>query len=313
MKASTTTEKPIASSTLIVPRPRSEWIGVARRLLQFLLAPQTLWTLLLIPLGVVLYKIAVQYELPLTTILLNHVPLLVLIAFAALGLWFGARWRARAERFFFDAQPQQEQLLAALLDQMANFHEVAEVIYHTCQILNEVYQATPIHFFFRAAETRDLKLVYSYGAATEIIRIPEEARLRALLKREGQALEYPFAPSADLPPSEQLWLEQLQARMLVPMTGKAHRLLGLITLGEPRSTQAYSPNDYLLLEAIGAQIARRLELEEQRHQTHEQAKAPLATLARLEAEMQKRLRAAQAAEAKAASSSNQPDEKPQWI
>ena len=315
MKASTTTDKSIASSTLIVPRPRSELIGGGRRLLQFLLTPTTLWALLLIPLGIVLYKIAVQFELPLATILLNHTPLLVLIAVAALGLGFGARWQARIERWVASTQPQQELLLASLLNQLADFHEVAEVIYYTCQVLNEAYHATPIHFFFRAAETRDLKLVYSYGAATEVILIPEDAKLRTLLKREGQVLAYPFAPGIELPPTEQSWLERLQARLLVPITGKDRRLLGLITLSESRSTSAYGPNDALLLEAVGARIARRLEVEEQRHQTREQAKAPLATLARLEAEMQKRLQAAQTVEKNplkqtAAAPAN---EKPQWI
>jgi hypothetical protein len=313
MKASSTTEKSIASSTLIVPRPRSEWIAVARRFLQLLLAPQTLWALLLIPLSVVLYQTAVQLEMPLARILLRHAPLLGLMVVAALGLVFRERWRARAERFFFHSQPHQEQLLAALLEQMENFPEVAEVIYHTCQGLNEVYQATPIHFFFRAAETRDLKLVYSYGAASEVILIPEDARLRTLLKREGQALEYPFAPGVSLPPTEQDWLERLQARMLVPMTGKDHRLLGLITLSEKRSAPPYNPQDYLLLQAISEQITQRMEQEQQRHQTYEQAKAPLATLARLEAEMQKRLQATQVAEATATEQAPQPNETPQWI
>ena len=68
---------------------------------------------------------------------------------------------------------------------------------------------------------------------------------------------------------------------------KPRRVLGLITLGEKRSAQPYSANDYALLDAIGEQIARRIEREEIRTQINEQSKAPLVTLARLEAEIKK--------------------------
>lgn len=284
MKASTTTEKPIVSSALIVPRPRSELLGMTRRILHLLLAPITLWVLLLTPLSIVLYKIAVHFELPLTGLLLHYTPLLMLSVGAALGLRFGARLRAGVDRFFFSETHHQEQLLLSLLERIPNFSELSEVIYYTCQTLNEAYQSMPIHFFFRA--TRELKLVYSYGGATEVVRIPETARLRSVLKREGRAVEYPFA-GLPLPPPEQAWLEQLQARLLVPLTGKDRRVLGLITLGEKRSAQPYSANDYVLLSAIGEQIAQRLEREEIRIKVNEQSKAPLATLARLEAERKK--------------------------
>lgn len=283
MKASITTEKPIVS-TLIVPRPHSELIVALRRILQFLLAPQVLWGLLLVPLGIVLYQVATQFDLPLASVLVRQSPLLVFTAIAAFVLSISTWLRASLDRLFLGPQEQQEDLLSSLLEQMGNFDKLAEAIYHSCQVLNEAYQATPIHFFFRAADTRDLKLVYSYGAATEIILIPEDARLRGLLKREGQPLAYPFAPGVQVPTTEQAWLERLEARMLVPMTGKDHRLLGLITLGERRTAPVYTPRDYLLLAAIGQQIARRMELEERRNQIQEQAKAPLAMLARLEAE-----------------------------
>ncbi len=321
MKASTTTDKPIASSTLIVPRPRSEMFGVTRRIIQLLLAPVTLQVLLLLPLGIVLYKIAVHFELPLKGILLNHAPLLLLSVGAGFGLRFGAQLRASADRFFFSETHHQEQLVLSLLEQIPNFSDLSEVIYHTCQTLNEAYQATPIHFFFRA--TRELKLVYSYGGATEVMRIPEEARLRSIFKREGRAFEYPLHAGLELPPLEQAWLERLQARLLVPMTGKDRRVLGLITLGEKRSAQPYSANDYVLLDAIGEQIARRIEREEIRTQINEQSKAPLATLARLEAERKTpppleatpAVTAEQPVPENQSPATNQPteDEKPLWI
>ena len=137
MKASITTEKPIASATLIVPHPRSEMFDVTRRVIQLLLAPITLWVLLLLPLGIVLYKIAVHFEMPLKRILMTYAPLLILSVGAAIGLRFGARWRAGADRLFFSETNHQEQLLRSLLEQIPNFSELSEVIYHTCQTLNE--------------------------------------------------------------------------------------------------------------------------------------------------------------------------------
>lgn len=287
MKASTTTDKPIASSTLIVPRPRSEMYGVTRRIIHLLLAPQTLWALLCLPLGLFLYKVAVYFDSPLSTIFLNHTPLFVIAFLAVLGLIFGTRLRAIVDRFFFRQPHHQEQLLQSFLEHIANFNEISEVIYRTCQICNEAFQSTPLHFFFRASDSRDLKLVYSYGAAAEIMQIPEGSHLRSLLKRERCALEYPLHQGLSLPSTEQEWMERLQARMLVPMHGKDHRLLGLFTLGENRTGQAYGPNDLALLEAVAQQIARRVEQEQMRNQISEQSKAPLAMLARLEAEAEK--------------------------
>lgn len=289
MKAPMSTEKTITSPTLVVPRPRSEWLGITRQVVQFILTPRVLWIFLVIPLGMVLYKIAIHFETPLAVILRDHLPLLALSVLATLGLVFGARLRTRVDQLFFSQQRQQEELLVSLLDQIANFNEVSEVIYHTCRVLNEAYQATPIHFFFRVRETRALKLAYSYGAATEILWLSEDSQLRPLLKREEGVLEYPLHPGLELPPSEQAWLEQLQARMLVPLRGKDHRLRGLITLGQNQRGAGYSPNDQLLLAAIGEQIIQRLEQEEKRHQINEQAKVPLATLARLEADLKKQL------------------------
>lgn len=291
--------------------------GVTRRIIQFLLAPNTLRALLIVPLCIVVYKIAAHFELSLKSILFNHIPLLLLSLAAAFALRFSSQLRARTDRFFFHETHQQEQLVMSLLEQIPNLGELSEVIYHTCQTLNEAYQATPMHFFFRA--TRELKLVYSYGGATEVMQIPEEARLRNLLKREGRTIEYPFQMEQQLPPSEQAWLDQLQARLLIPVMGKDRRVLGLITLGEKRSALAYSANDYVLLNAIGGHLARRLEREEIRTQIQLQSNAPLATLARLEAERNKPAPAtpAELAEEPAPNSqaTTQPieDEKSLWI
>jgi hypothetical protein len=283
MKASTTTEKTIASSTMIASRPRSEMFDVARRIIQFLLAPLTLRTLLIVPVGFVLYKLAVHFDRPLKGLLLDNLPLLLVSFIAAIGLRFGAQLRERAERIFFSETHHQEQLMVSLVEQLANFHDLSEVIYHTCQTLNRAYQPTPIHVFFRT--TRELKLVYSYGGATEVKLIPEEARLRRLLKREGRAFEYLPDAELSLPPQEQAWLAELQARVLIPLTGKDQRVLGLITLGEKRLSQPYTASDYALLDAIGEHLARRIEREEIRNQVNQQSNAPLATLARLEAEI----------------------------
>ncbi len=320
MKASTTTtEKTIASSTLIVPRPRSEMLERTHRFIHFLLAPITLQLLLLLPLGFVLYQVAVHFEAPLKGLLLHYAPLLILSLGAALALRFGARLRAGADQIFFSETQQREKLLRSLLEQIPTCTELSEVIYHTCQTLNEAYQATPIHLFFRA--TRELKLVYSYGGTTEVLLIPEKARLRSILKREGGAVEYPFADGLQLPAVEQSWLEQLQARVLVPVTGKDRRVLGLITLGEKRFVQSYSAHDCALLNAIGEQIARRLEREEIRLQMNQQSKVPLATLARLEAEMTKPQAPESTVEEEALTpdnyanheTANASEEKPSWI
>src|SRR5215472_16777906 len=66
--------------------------------------------------------------------------------------------------------------------------------------------------------------------------------------------DFPLSRASELPAEEQVWLEQLEARLIVPITGGRQKLIGVLLLGEKRSEEPYTGTDRNLVEAIAAQM-----------------------------------------------------------
>jgi hypothetical protein len=82
--------------------------------------------------------------------------------------------------------------------------------------------------------------------------------LASMLRWSDQPLEIfindPRSQARRLPSSEQSWIEQTGATLLVPVVGTEGVLVGAIVLGEKRSEEAYSDEDRQLLGSIATQI-----------------------------------------------------------
>lgn len=67
------------------------------------------------------------------------------------------------------------------------------------------------------------------------------------------------SPLHRLPSKEVAWLTDSGARLLVPLAGSQHDVIGLLILGEKRSETPYTPTDEVLLQAVSTAAALGVE------------------------------------------------------
>ena len=174
----------------------------------------------------------------------------------------------------------QEQILLSLTDEVQHVASVAEISRIVSTDLHEAFHPKSTHVFYRQRHSRDLTLGHSTGVALREEQIPEQSVLLRLVEAYGKAVDYP-EDLAGLPPDEQAWLDRLAARLIVPLNGRDHRLLGLLVLGEKKSEEPYTPHDRKLLQALTNQIALVYENARLKDRVEQSQKVQREVLARL--------------------------------
>ena len=174
----------------------------------------------------------------------------------------------------------QEQILLSLTDEVQRVSSIADVSRIVSTDLHEAFHPKSTHVFYRQRHSRDLTLGHSTGVAPREEQIPEGSVLLRLVEAYGKAVDYP-EDLAGLPPSERGWLDRLAARLIVPLIGRDHRLLGLLVLGEKKSEEPYTPRDRKLLQALTNQIALVYENARLKDRVEQSAKVQREVLARL--------------------------------
>jgi protein kinase-like protein/GAF domain-containing protein/PDZ domain-containing protein len=174
----------------------------------------------------------------------------------------------------------QERILLSLTDEVQRATSIGEVSRIVSTDLNEAFHPKSTHVFYRQQHSRDLTLGHSTGVAPREEQIPENSMLLRLVEAYGKAVDYP-ADLAGLPPSEQAWLDRLEASLIVPLIGRDHRLLGLLVLGQKKSEEPYTPHDRALLQALTNQIALVYENARLKDRVEQSAKVQREVLARL--------------------------------
>ena len=202
-------------------------------------------------------------------VLLGVVPWALLIALSELGLverWVPMHWQDLVWNVALLPYPlavfalllrdtaNQERILLDLIDEVKEVVSVGEISRIVGDRLYEAFHPKSTGVFYRQRHSRDLTLGHSTGIRLREEVIPENSPLLRLLEAYGRAAEYP-AELVGIPPSEQEWLDKLEARLLVPLAGRNGRLLGLLILGEKKSEEPYTPRDRKLLQALTSQIA----------------------------------------------------------
>jgi GAF domain-containing protein len=148
----------------------------------------------------------------------------------------------------------QERILLDLADGIQRVSSVSEISRLVSSDLHSAFHPKCTHVFYRERHSRDLTLGHSTGMRLEEEQIPESSVLLRLMSACGKAVDYP-GELAGLPPEEEAWLERLEARLIVPLSGRDQRLLGLLILGQKKSEEPYTHWDRKLLQAIATQIA----------------------------------------------------------
>lgn len=229
---------------------------IIRRGVQYLLAKNALRVLLALPLLDLALSIAADPHRTLTELLFRNSPYFYLLLVLVVATFvFRKRLSAWVDRKFFREAYNQDKILRELIDDVKQSGSMAEMSKLVSQRVDAALHPERMYLFYREEERRDLSLGYSSGGSTDGLHIPEEFELLRFMERQGGARDFPFTHKTALPDGETNWLDGLDTRLIVPLTGTDNRLSGLFLLGGKKSEEPYTAGDRLLLESLAAQIA----------------------------------------------------------
>ncbi|MBA2502456.1 MAG: protein kinase [Pyrinomonadaceae bacterium] len=257
---------------------------IIRRGLQYLFAKNALRALVLLPFVGILLTIILNPNRTLADILFRNSILFYALALVAVlfGLVFRRRLSGWVDRRFFREAYNQEKILHNLLDNVKNLDSIPEMSRRVTEEVERALHPTRSYLFYRAGEKREMSLTFTSGGTSQELHIPEEFRLLRFMEDAGAAIEFPFPPKNNLPQSEKIWLEQLDARLVVPMCGTDGRLAGLFLLGDKKSEVPYTGTDRALLESLAGQIALVYENVRLKERVAQDRKLKHEVLARIE-------------------------------
>jgi GAF domain-containing protein len=260
-------------------------IGVlVRRGLQSLLARAALRTLLALPVAFLLLSIVSNPNRTVAQILMQGSGWVNIVWIGAIAAALQSRQRLQTalDRRFFREAYEQEQVLTQLMDEVRQRDSLAEIARLVSLRIDSVLHPTSVHIFYRAGERSDRFESHSSSASASGEQLSQQQVLLRTLGG-GPALRDVTPEAKDrLPPSERQWLDALGVRLIVPITGTADRLVGVLFLGERMSDEPYSATDRRLLQGIAAQIGLVYENEHLKERVRRDADVRRDVLARLD-------------------------------
>jgi GAF domain-containing protein len=275
---------PVSTGYAILKHRMFDINVVIRRTLQYLLAKHALQFILSLPLLGLIYTLLSNPNRTLAEVLFRNSVYFYALSFvaAAISLKFRQQLRLWIDRKFFREAYDREKNLRDLIDKVKDLDSIPEIAKVVSHEVDAALHPKSIYLFYREEGTQDLSLGYSSGEARPDLCIPGDFRLLRFMEDQGSAQVLPFPPKNRLPQSEKDWLTQLEANLIVPMSGTNDRIAGLLLLGEKKSEAAYTAADQTLLEAFAGQLAIVYENVQLKQHIHKEGKLKREVLARFE-------------------------------
>lgn len=251
---------------------------IVRRGLQYLFARAALRALLVLPIALLAFSIFRNPDRTVGQILTQGSGWLNLVLIAAIGAVLRSRKRLQTvlDRRFFREAYEQEQVLVHLIDEVRQRDSLAEIAQLVTARINAVLHPTSLHIFYRAREDSEFvsgrsasqdssqsdlpadsseaqTRVHAIEAAATQPHLSQQEMLLRMLDGSKAIRDFP-AECNQLPTDERSWLEKLNVRLIVPISGSHDRLVGVLLLGGRMSDEPYSATDKRLLEGIAGQI-----------------------------------------------------------
>ena len=284
---------------------------LVRRGLQYLFAHAALRILLALPIALLAISILSNPNRTVAQILTQGSGWLNIVLIG--GIAATLRWRRPVQtwldRRFFREDYQQEQVLLHLIDEVRQRDSLAEISQLVGARLDSVLHPTSLHIFYRERGDSDFVSLGSVNTSqqepvptpqstlqilsaqqtlarltSETATQPRLSQQQALIRMlEGSKAIRDFPSDfTELPENERVWVENLNVRLIVPITGTRDRLVGVLLLGLRMSDEPYSATDRRLLEGIAAQIGLVYENQHLRERVRQEADVRRDVLGRLE-------------------------------
>jgi sigma-B regulation protein RsbU (phosphoserine phosphatase) len=187
-----------------------------------------------------------------------------LLAIGAALLYMRRRYSGRVQRWvdrrFFREAYSGEQVLSELSNQARRFVDAGPLLETVTQRISETLHVPRISVLLR--DGNGYRLEGADGlAAGPVVLNPEARSIAHLRAAHGPAVVYFDKPDAwlrDAPAPEQQTLKQLDAQLLLPLSGRDD-LIGVMALGPKRSEEPYSKTDLQLLQSVADQTGLAIE------------------------------------------------------
>ncbi|HEY1338364.1 MAG TPA: protein kinase [Bryobacteraceae bacterium] len=224
---------------------------VIRQGVKYLLARNVLAALLILPVAGLVLPFALHPERSISeTFRRNPMYLnLALAIAAAASLKHRRQVQNWVDRRFFRAAYDQEQILRNLIERVAATPSLAEISRIVSDQVDAALHPRCIHVYYRENPSSGLTLGYSSSGVA--LPMPGDSQLCSLLLSARTPIEYPSAVIE----GDRARLDELGARLIVPIIGRRPELAGMLVLGEKKSEEPYSPADKSLLQALAGQMA----------------------------------------------------------
>ncbi len=278
----------VCAATVVIPlavayavvKHRVLDIKVAVRMgLQYVLAKRALQALLALPLLAISYTLVVNRDQTIAELATDTRGYLFWLAVAALSLRYGEPLRRWLDSKFFQEQYDREQVLVGLLDDLGGVESIEALSRLVCSKLDLALHPKTMYLWFR--KTGEVVLTHSSGRRLAAPTFPADGRLLSLLEGDSALVEVPL-PAAALSRSEVRWLDDAEARLIVPLKKADDGLIGILLLGEKKSEEPYDASDRRLLRTIAGQAAVMHEHLRLRDQVSEEQRVRRDVLAKLD-------------------------------
>jgi signal transduction histidine kinase len=166
----------------------------------------------------------------------------------------------RIHQFFFRERYDLEKGVSELRGKLAHVLEIDEMVATLMQGLERSRRVTTAALFLGDQDGDGFDLAGSIGAAVpkRVEAIGSRAMLDRLEKQPSLSLEEMSREGLDTDApvlSAAATLGALQSAVVLPVRGEDEPLVGLLFLADDRVRDAFTPEEVLLLETIGAQIS----------------------------------------------------------
>ncbi len=226
---------------------------VIRQGVRYMLAKSVLQTVLALPALGLLVALIRNAHKTIADAVLNNVSFIVLLVLLAAVLKFRVPLSRWLDRRFFRESYHQEQILVSLIDGVQKLHSLSEMAVTVGESIESAFHPESVAILFHTGSQRFFTPAYSSGRIGSDLQIRATSPLMALLEGDAEARQ--VASIRGLPADEIHRFGALDLDLVVPMTGAAPRVAGLILLGKKRADEPYTAEDRRLLAALAGQMA----------------------------------------------------------
>lgn len=236
---------------------------VVRQSVQYAFARGVIGSIVALPAILFAWRTWEDRNLTVTELLFRNSGYLVLAFVAIVALLFRTRLISMIDRRFFREAYDTEQILLGLIEAIRTADSIEDVSTMASERIEEALHPQCCYVVFRDRDSRNLQVTYSSGERSNDFKLSRESSILRILEGERAAQTVDTLRDR-LPEGDPDVLDEYGIELVVPVTGRGGRSVGVVLLGAKASEEPFSNRDRRLLESVAAQMAIIFENEQLR-------------------------------------------------